>query len=302
LGLSRVRSRLCFVSPWAENGHIIKYLRHNPTADRLLLCLDVAAGIEYLHQNTTIHGDLKGANILVNDAARACVADFGLSYVNDSQILHWTSQSSAASKGGTTRWQAPELLEGAGLVHNTPASDMYALACVYYEIFTGAIPFFDCPRESTVIAKVKEGGRPTCPSKVDTPWTEWGLTDDMWSLMQECWQHDPVARPKIGQIVQRLSEWVTVDIRPVQLAAWTDSVIRVHDTNDTFLALSVINGILDSGTTEPETYATVLQEFFFGENPVKMNRRLKRGMACVSVALLIILIVIIVIFKIKGGY
>lgn len=64
------------------------------------------------------------------------MADFGLSSVTDSQILNLASHSSAASKGGSVRWQAPELfdVEEDILVHNSKASDVYALSCVFYEV------------------------------------------------------------------------------------------------------------------------------------------------------------------------
>jgi serine/threonine protein kinase len=76
------------------------------------------------------------ANVLVHNSGRAVLADFGLSAVTDPQILKWTSQSSAASKGGTIRWQAPELFgtDTDELVHNSKPSDIYALACILYEV------------------------------------------------------------------------------------------------------------------------------------------------------------------------
>lgn len=118
----------------------------------MIKSLDVAYGLAYLHENDIIHGDLKGvgfrapplttiliisqANILVHNSGRALLADFGLSAVTDPQILKWTSQSSAASKGGTTRWQAPELfdMDTDETVNNSKASDVYALGCVLYEV------------------------------------------------------------------------------------------------------------------------------------------------------------------------
>ncbi|KAG6807971.1 hypothetical protein H0H92_005864, partial [Tricholoma furcatifolium] len=103
--------------------------------DHLTKCLDTASGVEYLHKNNVIHGDLKGMNVLIDTSGRAASGDFGLSSVTDPQILQWTSQSTMASTGGTTRWQAPELLgTHIGPVHNTKASDVFAWASVCYEV------------------------------------------------------------------------------------------------------------------------------------------------------------------------
>ena len=73
-------------------------------------------------------------NILVDPSGRARLADFGLSAVDDRQIKHWTSQSAVGSKGGTARWQAPELNERDDVIHNSKESDIYAWSCVCYEV------------------------------------------------------------------------------------------------------------------------------------------------------------------------
>ncbi|KAG5350239.1 hypothetical protein C0989_012012, partial [Termitomyces sp. Mn162] len=100
-----------------------------------LKVFDVAKGLDYLHSNRIIHGDIKGPNILIDDAGRALLSDFGISSVSDSSIAAWSSQSTGASKGGSTRWQAPELfdVENDESVKNTTASDVYAFGCVCYE-------------------------------------------------------------------------------------------------------------------------------------------------------------------------
>ena len=72
-------------------------------------------------------------NILVTSAQRACLADFGLATVKDSKRL--TLTASTQRSVGTIRWQAPELLDPSrGPVPNTKSSDIYAFACVCYEV------------------------------------------------------------------------------------------------------------------------------------------------------------------------
>ncbi|KAG6814826.1 hypothetical protein H0H93_012094, partial [Arthromyces matolae] len=89
-GLARIRSRLSFVTRWAHHGSVSEYLTRNPEANRFLLCQDTAAGVEYLHKNDVVHGDLKGMNVLVNSFGRALLGDFGLSSVTDAKIIKWT--------------------------------------------------------------------------------------------------------------------------------------------------------------------------------------------------------------------
>ncbi|KAG6818428.1 hypothetical protein H0H93_005072, partial [Arthromyces matolae] len=168
---------------------------------------DVAQGMEFLHKNGIIHGDLKGTNILVNELGRALLADFGLSSISDREILAWTSFSSAASKGGTVRWQAPELFdpEGDKERHNSEWSDIYAWACVAYEIFAGQVPYSHLGREATIMNEVRNGARPACPPANSPSWTVWGLTLNIWFLMQCCWDSEPKRRPSVQEIKRRLA-------------------------------------------------------------------------------------------------
>lgn len=66
---------------------------------------------------------------MISSSGRACLADFGLSSIRDSKIREFTSASRPSSTG-TLRWQAPELLNDV----NTRASDIWAFACVSYEV------------------------------------------------------------------------------------------------------------------------------------------------------------------------
>lgn len=214
-GLYRVEQELCLVSPWAKNESMINFLKTKPDAStRLLLCSDIASGIAYLHDNNIVHGDLKGLNILVDAVPRGYLGDFGLSSVEDPDILFWASQSGAASSGGTVRYQAPEIFgnEDTPPAKNSPATDVYAWAYVCYEIFTGLVPFSGYP-DHFVMMQVTKGARPTLPVKTKEQYRAWGLTDDIWALINECWEHDQTNRPKSSEVISRLAKMKPADHR-----------------------------------------------------------------------------------------
>ncbi|KAG6863630.1 hypothetical protein C0991_004556, partial [Blastosporella zonata] len=214
-GIFHFRGRICIVAPWLDNGDIRKYLAANPQASRLRLALDVASGLLYLHENCIIHGDLKAPNVLVDDAGRARLADFGISSVTDSNIIAWTSHSRGTSTGGTIRWQAPELfnpIDGDDPT-NTLESDIYAWGCVLFEIFTGEIPFHHIRNDYAVMVYVNSGGRPLRPNSLNpVP----GMTREVWALMERCWKESPSERPSSAEITRQLSTQVRKeDTRPL---------------------------------------------------------------------------------------
>ncbi|KAF9448093.1 kinase-like protein [Macrolepiota fuliginosa MF-IS2] len=200
-------NRVCLVSPWAENGNINEYLEANPEAPRFPLVFDILAGLGYLHQRKVVHGDLKCAcaNILMSPLGSACLADFGLSSVVDTEILRWTSLETMTQTGGTIRWEAPELmdeLDDGSAPKPTLLSDVYSMASVMYEVLTGQIPFYEFPREATVLSKIMKGITPTKPSMDSTL----ELTDEVWGVMQSCWSLDPNERLTVEQTSEVLQQ------------------------------------------------------------------------------------------------
>ncbi|KAG6915960.1 hypothetical protein DXG01_009095 [Tephrocybe rancida] len=200
-GLCVFNSRITLVAPWAENGNIRDFLKRQKSdyPNRILL-----------------------ANILVDSSGRACVADFGLSNVNNSQIPHWTSQSSVASKGGTSRYQAPELhiIEsdddtsyGRMALHNTKETDVYAWGGLCYEILTDTVPFHEMPNEYAVVLRIRAGKTPSRPDKSLRAWTMNGLTDEIWDMMIQCWALESLNRPTMGHISAQLDRLKLGDSR-----------------------------------------------------------------------------------------
>lgn len=110
--------------------------------------------LEYLHQRGVVHQDLKPSNILVEPSGDVRVVDFGLAQrIGQSTRLH-------SDRGviGTPPYMAPELWIGAPA---TPASDLFALGCVMFQLLSGRLPVNDrwinvpeAPRLESVVADV----------------------------------------------------------------------------------------------------------------------------------------------------
>ncbi|THH31206.1 hypothetical protein EUX98_g2985 [Antrodiella citrinella] len=148
-GIVQLPHHLAMISPWCDNGTVVHYLKDiNPNADRILLMLQIASGVAYLHnfKPVVIHGDLKGNNILIDALGSALITDFGVSKViEDFSLSSASSGSSPGSEslaasffGGATRWMAPEivlaLVEDEGATPQlTKESDVYAFASVCLE-------------------------------------------------------------------------------------------------------------------------------------------------------------------------
>ncbi|KAG8885848.1 hypothetical protein FRB98_001561 [Tulasnella sp. 332] len=122
----------CLVSPWYDNGDVMNYLGKHPFADRRKIVRQVAEGLVYLHAQSppVIHGDLKGANVLISRTFDAALCDFGLAKLLQDCPSSFTTSNVGM---GTLRWCAPELLME-GCEKKTQASDVWAFAALALEI------------------------------------------------------------------------------------------------------------------------------------------------------------------------
>ncbi|KAG6834581.1 hypothetical protein H0H93_008772 [Arthromyces matolae] len=243
-GISRLNRRIAFITHWATNGNLKDYLEGTPEADRVLLCLDMACGLQYLHENNIVHGDLKSMNVLINAYGRACLGDFGLSNVIDPDIIKWTSQPAVSSEGGTLHWQAPEVVETESSddkKYNTRASDIYALASTFYEAFTGEIPFFETRKRERVRRMIKQGRTPTPPEPTNVAWQPLGSNGSIWSLMMDCWKMQPGERPDITTVLSKLRQAKVHDTRPS--GSWEEGPpLGFRDTREARTNLDPLSG------------------------------------------------------------
>ncbi|KAG0580357.1 hypothetical protein KC19_4G167800 [Ceratodon purpureus] len=181
------------------------------------IMLQIGEGVNYLHLHTIVHRDLKSMNILVKSVEvgdseigylQVKVADFGLSKVKETS----TRFSAQTGNTGTNRWMAPEIIhlpEGEGSLesHSKNAKmpkypckmDVYSFAMVCYEILTGQVPFHEISNPNQVKRKILNGDRPQLPDHCPLK--------QLKTLIEECWNQEPVKRPTFAAICKRL-RWI----------------------------------------------------------------------------------------------
>ncbi len=147
----------------------------------------LCAGVHAVHEAGCIHRDLKPRNVLVTEAGRVVILDFGLAKNPNSESL------SGDGIFGTPAYMAPEqALEKSCL----PAADWYAVGTMMYEVLTGRCPFDGALLE--VLLK-KQAEDPPAPVDI-SPFVDRGLSD----LCMQLIRRDPAQRPGGGEILERL--------------------------------------------------------------------------------------------------
>ena len=112
------------------------------TARAVAVMLQVSAAVASAHEEGVIHRDLKPGNIFVVQRAHAPtiikVLDFGIAEFAFGDGAAAQQISPTGIMAGTPRYMSPEQCDGAEL---TPASDVYSLGIILYEMLTGTTPF-----------------------------------------------------------------------------------------------------------------------------------------------------------------
>jgi hypothetical protein len=167
-------------------GTLKSWARTSPRSHEELrgACLQLASGIAALHDAGLLHRDLKPSNVLVGEAGRVVVGDFGFvgaldptRGVADDRVL------------GTLAYSAPEVWSSTPV---GPAADWYSFGITLFELLTSRLPFAAGP------AHLRGDG----PSPSDT--TE-GVPEDLDRLCTRLLRRDPAERPTAQECLSVLA-------------------------------------------------------------------------------------------------
>lgn len=133
---------------------------------RLRLFLQVCEAVAYAHRALVVHRDLKPSNILVTDAGRVKLLDFGVARLLDDDGEDGLTRT--APRFLTPVYAAPEQVRGDAVTTDT---DVYALGVLLYELLTGHRPFDPRGRSRHTLERAILEDEPAAPSTA-VGWTE----------------------------------------------------------------------------------------------------------------------------------
>jgi len=175
----------------------------------------IAEALDYAHRMGVLHLDLKPGNVMIDERGEPQVADFGLARRMDESLATVNDEVS-----GTPSYMAPE--QAQLNVHKlSPATDIYGLGAILYELMTGSPPFLAATPQETLRRVVTQE---TAPPRTLDP----RLPRDLEAVCMKCLAKDPARRyenaRELAADLSRFLDARPVSVRPLnrleRLARW----------------------------------------------------------------------------------
>ena len=158
---------LFYVMPFVEGQSLRERLRREkqlPLDEALRITREVADALSYAHGRGVVHRDIKPENILL-EGDHAVVADFGIARAISAAGGEELTQTGMVL--GTPTYMSPEQMAGSGDVDGR--SDLYALACVLYEMLAGQPPFTGATAAAVMSRHLLDPVPPLTSARRDCP-------------------------------------------------------------------------------------------------------------------------------------
>ena len=175
-----------------QGGEALQALMLTPGMQQLKTAVHIARGMTYLHtlEPPVLHRNLKSHNLLVDEAGKVKIADFGWSKLK--------SFDPAKTFYHGWQWVAPEILWGGAF---TEAADVYSFSMVCWEVFAQEMPFKGLNPLQIGHAVGTEKVRPPAPPNAP---------DGLGDLLENCWHNEPKQRFTFPKILGRLNALVAM--------------------------------------------------------------------------------------------
>lgn len=209
-------------------GEDLKSLVHReaplPVARALSIAREVCAGVGQAHRFGVVHCDLKPQNILLTEDGRVKVADFGIARALQQ---HDDAEDAVADVvWGTPHYISPEQAQG---LRPSPASDIYSIGVMLYEMLAGVPPFHD---PDPAVLAMKHSREEPAPLHTLNPRIPQGLD---W-LVHRILAKEPAQRYRNGdQLGMALDEYLhrgADGTQPYPRLVENTPIVPTHDSSD----------------------------------------------------------------------
>mmetsp|Transcript_12616 Transcript_12616/g.14037 ORF Transcript_12616/g.14037 Transcript_12616/m.14037 type:complete len:733 (+) Transcript_12616:25-2223(+) len=192
-------NQVVIVTEYLGRGNLKECLQEiHSLPRRLLICLDIAVGLQWLHAHNIIHRDLKLANLLVADDWTVKISDFGLS-------LHLKPDTVCRGFKGNVKYSPPEILRARydstiSVFDYCDKTDVYSFGLMLWELMTLQPLFPSIKGKEELTKHILSGHRPAL-------FPLWPQT--LKDLLVNCWHQDANKRWHFNEILKKYDQIIT---------------------------------------------------------------------------------------------
>jgi eukaryotic-like serine/threonine-protein kinase len=227
--------------PGSDLKTIIK--EHGPfrPEEALPLIIQACAGIGYAHRSGLVHCDIKPQNMLVTPDHRLKVTDFGIARA----LASISEDEQNEIVWGSPQYFSPEQAAGTA---PSPASDVYSIGVILYEMLTGRLPFI--ASDALDLARMHREARPTPPHRINPL-----IPLELEQILLKVLSKEPSARyrtaDQLGRVLENFSQKLSSSQQiyspmPVKDASY-DPVASLNPSRPATRAAQSLISATDSG-------------------------------------------------------